>query len=190
MKQMEVTMKTIGENTFYLKPFPAFVAVNISGELSSMLAPVVGSIAALVGSDKSITDLDDGAVSAENITSIMDTDIEKALPIFSQAFSKLSGDKMERIIKKPLVDHKNISVESEATEGKVSILTYELANEVFCGDIQDMIVLCFEVIKLNFGGFFKKLGVQFGSLKKSAQAATPSGSDGESSTYPNSQNSK
>ena len=179
MKQMEVTMKTIGENTFYLKPFPAFVAVNISGELSSMLAPVVGSIAALAGSDKSITDLDDGAVSAENI---MDADIEKALPIFSQAFSKLSGDKMERIIKKLLVDHKNISVESEATEGKVSILTYELANEVFCGDIQDMIVLCFEVIKLNFGGFFKKLGVQFGSLKKSAQAATPSGSDGESST--------
>ena len=25
MKQMEVTKKEIGENTFYIKPFPAFV---------------------------------------------------------------------------------------------------------------------------------------------------------------------
>ena len=190
MKQMEVTMKTIGESVFYLKPFPAFVAVNISGELSSMLAPLVGSIAALVGDDINLSDLDGGSVSTENLASIMDADIEKALPIFTEAFSKLSGDKMERIIKKLLIDHKNISVESEATEGKVSLLTYELANEVFCGDIQDMFVLCYEVIKLNFGGFFKKLGGQFGNLKASAKATTPSNSDGENSTYPSSPSSK
>lgn len=39
MKQMEITKKEIGENTFYIKPFPAFVAVNISGELVSVLSP-------------------------------------------------------------------------------------------------------------------------------------------------------
>ena len=190
MKQMEVTMKTIGENTFYLKPFPAFVAVNISGELSSMLAPIVGSIATLVGNDINLADLDGGAISAENAANIMDVDIEEALPIFSEAFSKLSGDKMERIIKKLLIDHKNISVENEATDGKALPLTYELANEVFCGDIQDMFVLCYEVIKLNFGGFFKKLGGQFGNLKASAKAMTPSNSNGENSTYPSSPSSK
>ena len=37
MKQMEVTEKKIGDNTFYIKPFPAFVAVNISGDLASVV---------------------------------------------------------------------------------------------------------------------------------------------------------
>ena len=30
MKQQETTQKTIGENTFYIRPFPAFRAANIS----------------------------------------------------------------------------------------------------------------------------------------------------------------
>ena len=38
MKQMEVTEKQIGESTFYIKPFPAFTAVNISGELAAILS--------------------------------------------------------------------------------------------------------------------------------------------------------
>ena len=33
MKQQETTQKTIGENKFYIRPFPAFRAANISGEL-------------------------------------------------------------------------------------------------------------------------------------------------------------
>ena len=42
MKQMEVTEKQIGESTFYIKPFPAFTAVNISGELAAILSPAAG----------------------------------------------------------------------------------------------------------------------------------------------------
>ena len=49
MKQMEVTEKKIGDNTFYIKPFPAFVAVNISGDLASVVTPLLGGVAALVG---------------------------------------------------------------------------------------------------------------------------------------------
>ena len=76
-------------------------------------------------------------------------------------------------MKKLLVDHKNVSVEGEATGGDVKQLTLDLANEVFCGEIQDMYILCWEVIKLNFGGFFKKLGAQSGNLQGIIQTATP-----------------
>lgn len=174
MKQMEVTEKTIGENTFYLKPFPAFTAVNISGELAAILTPMLGSLVALVGGSSN------GEKSTEEkAESVMDIDVEDALPVLSNAFSSLSGDKFERLMKKLLIDHKNISVECEATDGKVKPLTMELANEVFCGDVQDMYILCFEVIKLNFSGFFKKLGAQFGNLQGLLQKKTPSTDDGE-----------
>ena len=162
LKQMEVTEKKIGDSTFYIKKFPAFTAANISGDLVSVLAPVIGGIAAVAGKD--IADGDKQA-------NILDTDIEDALPAFSQAFSSLSGDKFERLMKKLLIDHKNVSVESEVTEGNVKLLTYDLANEVFCGDVQDMFILCLEVIKLNFNGFFKKMAAQFGGLTEALKKA-------------------
>ena len=76
-------------------------------------------------------------------------------------------------MKKLLIDNKNISVEGEATDGDTKPLTMDLANEVFCGEIQDMYILCFEVIKINFKGFFEKIGAQFGSLKTQAQTMAP-----------------
>lgn len=181
MKQMEVTEKQIGENIFYLKPFPAFVAVNISGELAAILTPMLGGVAALVGTKKPTGELgaEIGGEAGDSIGGILDANIEDALPVLSQAFSGLSGDKFERLMKKLLIDSRNVSVEGEATDGNVKTLTYDLANEVFCGDVQDMYILCFEVIKLNFSGFFKKLGAQFGSLKDLFQKETPSTKSGE-----------
>ena len=171
MKQMEVTEKKIGDSTFYIKPFPAFVAVNISGELASVLSPLLGGVAALVGNGN-------GEVGSEDKPkNIMDVDVEDALPALTSAFSSISGDKFEL-----LINNKNISVECEATDGKVKPLDYDLANEVFCGDVQDMYILCFEVIRLNFKGFFKKIGVQFGSLKELLQKQAPSTENGETST--------
>lgn len=168
MKQMEVTEKKIGDNTFYIKPFPAFVAVNISGELASVVTPLLGGIAALVGGKVGEDGTSDGAEK-----NIMDVDVEDALPVLTSAFSSISGDKFERLMKKLLIDNKNISVESEATDGEVKLLTYDLANEVFCGDVQDMYILCFEVIRLNFKGFFSKIGDRFGDLKGILQTKAP-----------------
>lgn len=176
MKQMEVTEKKIGDSTFYIKPFPAFVAVNISGELASVLSPLLGGVAALVGNGN-------GEVGSEDKPkNIMDVDVEDALPALTSAFSSISGDRFEHLMKKLLINNKNISVECEATDGKVKPLDYDLANEVFCGDVQDMYILCFEVIRLNFRGFFKKIGVQFGSLKELLQKQAPSTENGETST--------
>lgn len=157
MKRMEVTEKQIGENTFYLKPFPAFTAANISGELAALITPVISSLVPLFGGKATVD--------------IMDIEIEDAAPAITGAFSALSGDKVERLMKKLLIDSQNISVSNPET-GRIEVLTMDLANEVFCSEIQDMFLLCFEVIKINFSGFFKKLGAQFGDqlglLKKEA----------------------
>lgn len=159
MKQLETTEKIIGDNAFYIRPFPAFVAANISGELASLLTPLLGSIAPIFFND--------------NSNDIMDMDIENVLPSVTTAFSSLSGEKFESLMKKLLIDNNNVSVEGVDTENKPMRLTYDLANEIFCGEVQDMYILCIEVIKLNFKGFFKKLGDQFGGLQKIMQTETP-----------------
>lgn len=175
MKQLEVTRKEIGEAIFYLKPFPAFTAANISGDLANLVAPLFGGMA--------------GAFNSSKTEDIMSMEMEEALPAVSSAFSGLSGDKFERLMRKLLVDHKNISVECEATNGEVKLLTYDLANEVFCGEVQDMYILCFEVIRLNYQSFFKKLVARFGNLFEAFKMKTTRTENTESSTSDDSQNS-
>lgn len=170
MKRMEVTQKKIGEYTFYIKRFPAFTAANISGDLAALVAPMIGAIAPLFGGESK---------SAEKIASdLLNSDIEEALPTITKAFSGLTGKQVERLMKKLLIDSENISVEGEATEGQVVVMNADLADEVFCGDLQDMFVLCFEVLKLNFSGFFKKLGAQSGGLRGLFQTGAPMSESG------------
>ena len=54
-------------------------------------------------------------------------------------------------------------------------LTDDLADEVFCGEIQDMFLLCFHVIKLNFNGFFKRLGTRSGKEGGAEEEETEEG---------------
>lgn len=185
MKRMEVTEKVIGENTFYIKPFAAFTAANISGEVISVLSPVLGGLAPLfggMGKEEANKEVDKEAESSEG-ASWMDVDIEKALPSITDALGSVDGDKIEHLMKRLLVDTGNISVEGPDTDGSVKKLDRDLADEVFCGEIQDMVILCFEVIKLNFKGFFKKLGARSGILAGNIQKmVAPTSTSGESST--------
>ena len=164
-KQLETTEKVIGENTFYIRPFPAFVAAGLSGDLAALVAPMLGGLASLIGD------------SNENV---MDVEAEKAVPALTSAFATLSGDKVESLLTKLLIKHENISVSGPETDGEVKRLNTELANEVFCGEVQDMYVLCFEVIRLNFKGFFKKLGDRFGNLQGLLEKVKPSAKGTES----------
>lgn len=42
LKQMEAKKVTVGDNSFHIKPFPAFKAANLTGELASVLSPLIG----------------------------------------------------------------------------------------------------------------------------------------------------
>lgn len=190
-KRMQTTEKVIGEAAFYIKPFAAFTAANISGDLAAILTPMLSAFAPLL-----IKSLGDGnaaensmeANGAEESTNIMDMNVDKLMPSMVDAFSTLSGNKMERILKKLLTDNGNISVECYATEGRVRVLDYTLANEIFCGDLQDMFVLCFEVIKINFSGFFKKLAGRYGGLQEAIHRMIPTTGNMENSTQVSSAN--
>lgn len=57
-------------------------------------------------------------------------------------------------------------------------LDSDLADELFCGDVQDLFVLCFHVIRLNFNGFFKKLSTLSGKGREK------DGETGEEPTEP------
>lgn len=172
VKQSNTTQKVIGENTFYIRPFPAFTAANISGDLVKLLSPVVGGIASAIGASGTIGDTASGF--KEAAAGVMDMDIEDVAPKLSDALSGLSGDAVERMMRKLLVNNRNISVEGPATDGEVKWLDNDIANEVFCAELQDMYILCFEVIRVNFKGFFSKIAGLFGDRQEGLEAETAS----------------
>ena len=159
LKQMESKKVKVGDNEFYIKPFPAFKAANLTGELASVLSPLLGAIAPLVGGDG-------------GTESIMDMDVEKVGEKMAEGMIgniNISGDKIEALMKKLLLGG-NIVIEYEDENGdsQQEVLDKDLADEVFCGNVQDMFVLCVHVIKLNFNGFFEKIANLAGKAKQAA----------------------
>jgi hypothetical protein len=151
LKQLEPKKETIGGLNFYIRPFPAMVAANLTGDLASLLTPVLAALMPLVGDDE------DG--------DLMDIDVNDAAASISKSMEGFSGSKVESMMKKLLIAHKNVVVELpvmdeddvETGEYSQEILDMDIVNEIFCGDVQDMFILAFYVIRLNFNGFFKRL---------------------------------
>ena len=142
---------------FLIYPFGAFTAANLSGELTGMLLPAAGALAPLLGGDKKLS---------------LDDDVLEAAPQIAQAFSMVSGDKIEGLLKK-LLCSKNIVLRD-----KGEYLTEEMADEIFCAEIQDMYLLAFYVLKENFGGFFEKISALFGNLvREPTSPMTPNDTD-------------
>lgn len=44
LKQLEPKKETIGGLNFYIRPFPAMVAANLTGDLASLLTPVLAAL--------------------------------------------------------------------------------------------------------------------------------------------------
>lgn len=155
-KMMQPTEEKIGGNTFYIYPLPAFTAANLSADVISLLAPLVGGIA---GAFASISQDDK---TGEN-KSLMDMDVSEAVPYIARAFSSLSADKTEQLLRNLLMN-KNVVVKQEGSPD-ADYLTEDKCNEIFCGNVQNMFVLAFYVIKVNYGDFFESLGSRSGSVK-------------------------
>lgn len=150
MKQFTPVVKTIGNNRFYIRPFPAFIAAKMTGDLAGVAAPLLAAIAPLV-----VKKTGDGKKT-------LDADISEVAPAMSGAFSGFSGEKLEHLSTELLVAHGNISVSPGGDDSQNTQLTMDLANDLFCGEIDEMFMLMYEVIKVNFSGFFKKLAAQYG----------------------------
>lgn len=149
LRQMEPTMVQVGGMDFYITPFAAFKAANLTGELASVLTPLLGALAPLA---------------KEN--DLMDVDAGKAASAMASC-TAISGDKLEKLTRKLLLGgHVVAEVLNQNGEKETVRLDSDLADELFCGDVQDLFVLCFHVIRLNFNGFFKKLSTLSGKGKE------------------------
>lgn len=160
MKQTEPREVTISGTKFYIRPFPAFKAANLTGELASLLTPILTSLVPFINTG-----------TEGDTNGLMDIDIGKAAPNIAGAFSGISGEKVELLLRKLLLQNKNIAVEveNESGESDAETLTEDIVNEIFCGEVQDTFLLAFEVIRLNFNGFFKKIVGRFGKASDTAE---------------------
>ena len=164
LKQLESTKREVGGYDFYITPFPAFDAVRISADLLSVLAPLAGAIVPLA---KAVGDDGDKENKENENENILDTDVSAIAEALSNCV--IDGDQIVKLMKKLLLGG-NIVVNMVGDDGEDNPqkLTLDIANEIFCGDTQDMFVLCVYVINLNYKGFFKRLAGQFGNLTPAA----------------------
>jgi len=154
MKRFDIKQtREMGGHIYFVRPFGGWKSANLSGEIFALLTPILASVAPLVS----------GGVNGQGELSLLDIEAEKAAPVIANAMSSLSGDKVETLLRKLLVQYQNISVQLEG-RNDAEILTADLADELFCGETQDMFILVYDVIKANYSSFFKRLSGQFGSL--------------------------
>lgn len=154
MKQQDPITKTIGDYNFYIRPFGAMTASKMTGDLAALVTPMLGAVAPLIG--KQLNTEDSG---------LLDIDVSDLGPILSNAFSSLTGDNLERMMSQLLIDHKNIHFDSTESR-EVKLLNRDELDEIFCMELQDMFLLAFEVLKLNYSGFFRKLASRYGGPDK------------------------
>ena len=155
LKQLTPTSVYVGGIKYHIRPFPAFKAANISGELANMLLPFFGAVAGAIDTNEEGKDI-----------SLTDIDVGTAVEAISRTVS-LNGGDVEGMMRKLLLGG-HISVRDISDDSGQVVdtqpLTEDLANELFCGELQDMYKLCYEVIKVNFNGFFMKLAALSGKV--------------------------
>lgn len=95
LKQLEPKKETIGGLNFYIRPFPAMVAANLTGDLASLLTPVLAALMPLVGDSDNEGDDEDG--------DLMDIDVNDAAASISKSMEGFSGSKVESMMKKLLM---------------------------------------------------------------------------------------
>lgn len=171
MKMTEPKKVVVQNTTFYIYPFSAFKAANMSGELISVLGPAIGGIASILTDNSSST--------GEGNATALDADInfDKIGEAMGSAFRSLSGDKVESLLRQLLVQYKNITVEIDKD---VMYLDEETLDEIFCGEVQGMFVLAYHVIATNFNGFFTKLSNLSGTVAEKAKTVLTTSKDTES----------
>lgn len=162
LKQLEPVVETVGDYKFYITPFPALKAANMTGELASLMLHLFGALAPLIKDGDS--EKKENSRKKEN--GLMDIDAGEAAAAIASSLT-IDGNKMEKLIQKFLLGG-HITVELEDEDGNTEgyRLDEDLLNEIFCGEVQDMFILCFYVIQINFSGFFGKLAGLSGKAGK------------------------
>lgn len=134
---------TIGENVYYIKRFPPFLALEILGDLQKQFAgPLIAQL--------------DGKEAPKNADGNVVLDAESAnkmMQSFANLSNKLDGKTLREIAEKLLTEN-NVSV---AINGDDPIKFNKQAQGLALENVADIITLCWEVLKFNYAEVIARL---------------------------------
>ena len=132
----EIQLKTVNDVVFHVQCFDPFTALRVLGDLQRVLSPIVGS---MVGSANA-TDVESINILSKSISNIC-----------NGLHDYVDGETLVKLIEM-LVREDYISVSIEG--GTPKRLSKDLVNLVFNGNPGGVLELAYEVVKVNYGGFF------------------------------------
>ena len=141
----EIKLKTVNDVVFHVQCFDPFTALRVLGDLQRVLSPIVGS---MVGSANA-TDVESINILSKSISNIC-----------NGLHEYVDGETLVKLIEM-LVREDYISVSIEG--GTPKRLSKDLVNLVFNGNPGGVLELAYEVVKVNYGGFFTIFSTLFGS---------------------------
>ena len=143
-------------NVFYIRPVEPFTSLKLLGDLQKLVSPVIGNV---ISSFSDTNNADIGAIDK----SIDMGAVEKA---FAALAEHVDGEKLEKMCVR-ILDKNYVSVSIDG--GETVRLGQAQVNELFTGNVSDMLLLIVEVLKVNYGDFmnlFGNLTGKVGALKR------------------------
>lgn len=141
---------TIEGVDYAIYKFHAFYAANLSGELGRFIGPILVGLSPILSADRN---------------KVVEMQLKDLMPTIIQSLKTLDGDELERLLRRLLIDQKNIACEYKDDTGHVKqeYLNEELVDRFFSGKIDQMLELAIDVINVNYEGFFGSLLNLYGS---------------------------
>ncbi|MCD8201908.1 MAG: hypothetical protein LUD47_07580 [Clostridia bacterium] len=135
----------VGGHSYFVKPFRAMTAVRLSADVLKIITPFF-----------------DGFVQGDNLSDLKNLDLSVIVDGLEKCLADTDGKQIEDALEKLLIRHDNIAVDYD---GQTQYLTEEILDEWMAGDIENIFVLAFYVVKENYQGFFARFSTQSGKAK-------------------------
>lgn len=159
---------TVGEYQFKIRPFGARDATYIFGDVASIILPILGTV--------SVASNDKDAIHMEMFDG-MDMDKDSLV----KALGRIDGRTLSKLVNELLLSHSNVRV-LNPENGVYEVMNEDAYDEIFCQYLAGMLILCAEVIRLNFSGFFSDASTLFGRLFKVRHAGSSNNTESSTTT--------
>ena len=140
--------------SFYIEHFDPFTAISVLGDLQKIVTPILGKFTE--------------NLATEGDTDVMDSDFQNLMSakgalssVFNALHEHVDGETLVKTLKL-LLRKELIAVSIEGA--KPERLTDEVIIRIFNGDIGGILELAYQVVKVNYEGFFTTAANRFGTL--------------------------
>jgi len=143
-------------NVFYIRPLDPFTSLKLLGDLQKLVSPIIGNVFSAMGNKS-------GSEEEQEKISVMDKNID--VGAVEKAFAALAehvdGQKLESMAMR-ILDKNYVSISIDGAD--TTRLDKPQINELFTGNVSDMLMLIVEVLKANYGDFTKLFNALSGNV--------------------------